>query len=117
MPGDHRDSRFCKEKLARLLEPFFTPKSTARGIGLGICQTSIVAHGGRLTAKNIPNRVQRWVSGSDEPVTKSRNLHDRRNRHPSQDRRPASAAADCLLWWMTTCRFSALSRLLRAADY
>ena len=47
MPGNQRDSRFCKEKLARLFECSLATKKQGEGIGLSICET-ISKRGGRL---------------------------------------------------------------------
>jgi C4-dicarboxylate-specific signal transduction histidine kinase len=42
------------ENLDRIFEGFFTTKADGVGIGLAICQSIIVAHGGRITASNHP---------------------------------------------------------------
>jgi signal transduction histidine kinase len=43
IPADHID---------RIFEGFFTTKEGGLGIGLGICQSIILAHGGSITAAN-----------------------------------------------------------------
>jgi PAS domain S-box-containing protein len=40
--------------LERVFEGFFTTKESGLGIGLGICQSIIMAHGGRIFADNHP---------------------------------------------------------------
>ncbi|WP_380872076.1 hypothetical protein ACFB49_30210 [Sphingomonas sp. DBB INV C78] len=41
--------------LERVFEGFFTTKESGLGIGLVICQSIIIAHGGRITAGNHPD--------------------------------------------------------------
>ncbi|HEY2678156.1 MAG TPA: PAS domain S-box protein [Steroidobacteraceae bacterium] len=44
----------------RLLEPFFTTKSSGVGMGLSICSEIVRAHRGQLLAENNPDRGMTW---------------------------------------------------------
>jgi signal transduction histidine kinase len=47
---------FSAEALERIFELFHTTKPDGLGLGLPICRSIIVAHGGRLWAENNPKR-------------------------------------------------------------
>jgi C4-dicarboxylate-specific signal transduction histidine kinase len=51
-----RGPGFSRWKLSRPFEPFSSTKKNGMGIGLSICQTIIQAHGGHISAENIPGR-------------------------------------------------------------
>ena len=45
----------ANENLDRIFESFFTTKHTGMGMGLAICRSIIVGHGGGITASNRPD--------------------------------------------------------------
>jgi two-component system, LuxR family, sensor kinase FixL len=46
--------------LDRVFESFFSTKDSGLGIGLAICQTIVAAHGGEITAANLPQGGARF---------------------------------------------------------
>jgi PAS domain S-box-containing protein len=51
-----RGAGIASDKLEQVFEPFFTTKTHGLGLGLSVCRTIIVAHGGKLWAANNPER-------------------------------------------------------------
>jgi C4-dicarboxylate-specific signal transduction histidine kinase len=50
-----RGTGICATSQGRLFEPFFTTKEHGLGLGLVICRSITLAHGGRLWATNNPD--------------------------------------------------------------
>ncbi len=42
------------DALERIFEPFFTTKPHGLGLGLAVCRSILLAHGGELSAENHP---------------------------------------------------------------
>ncbi|MND00223.1 Sensor histidine kinase TmoS [compost metagenome] len=50
-----RGTGIAGEDLDRIFQPFVSSKVQGLGMGLAICRSIIEAHGGRLSAENLPD--------------------------------------------------------------
>ena len=55
-----RGPGIAEADLPRLFEAFWTTKTSGMGVGLPICRTIVLAHGGRLEASNAPGGGARF---------------------------------------------------------
>jgi two-component system, LuxR family, sensor kinase FixL len=72
--GD-RGPGIADENLDRIFESFFTTKDTGMGMGLAICRSIIVGHGGSIVAANRPDggaRFQFSLPGEMKPPPRAR---------------------------------------------
>jgi signal transduction histidine kinase len=54
----NRGPRIPPEVLGRLFHPFVTTKAAGTGLGLALCRKIVVAHGGEIGARNLPDGVE-----------------------------------------------------------
>jgi PAS domain S-box-containing protein len=69
-----RGPGLSSDKLDKIFEPFYTTKNEGLGMGLSICRSIIVAHGGRLWAENNPDRGATFYFTL--PVTQTKEQRD-----------------------------------------
>ncbi len=67
------------DQLERVFDPFFTTKESGLGLGLAICHSISVAHGGRLWATNRADRGAAFHFTL--PVASSEDSNERRSAH------------------------------------
>ena len=74
-----RGSGIAPDMLARLFEPFVTTKPDGLGLGLAICRSIVMAHGGHISAVNNSERGATFVISLPLATDKSAAINGDRN--------------------------------------
>jgi C4-dicarboxylate-specific signal transduction histidine kinase len=78
----------AEQQLDQIFEPFVTTKEAGLGLGLAICRSIVIAHGGRLWAVNSAEGGATFILELD-PIQPLSMLDGNPHHHPADEFRPA----------------------------